>query len=138
MDDCCFEESAPASGMAESGRILHHLLHGAPDPRNTILIVGFQAEHTLGRRIVERRPLIKIFGEEVALRARVEILNGYSAHADRVELRMWIDAVRRASPSLRDVWLVHGEPPAQDTLQQALAADGYRVRAPEPGDIERL
>ena len=68
-----------ASGMAESGRILHHLAHGANDPRNTILIVGFQAEHTLGRRIVERRAVLKIFGDEVPLRADVQILNGYSA-----------------------------------------------------------
>ena len=71
-----------ASGMAESGRILHHLMHGAADARNTVLIVGFQAEHTLGRRIVEQRSTIKVFGEEVPLRAHVEVLNGYSAHAD--------------------------------------------------------
>ena len=70
-----------ASGMAENGRILHHLAHGAPDSRNTILIVGFQAEHTLGRRIVEKQPTLRIFGDDVPLRARVEILNGYSAHA---------------------------------------------------------
>lgn len=127
-----------ASGMAESGRILHHLMHGAPDPRNTVLIVGFQAEHTLGRRIVERRPMLKIFGEEVPLRARVEILNGYSAHADRVELRMWLDAVRAKSPRLSCVWLVHGEPDAQDALSAALTADGYKVRAPASGDVEQL
>ena len=76
-----------ASGMVESGRILHHLRHGASDPRNTILIVGFQAEHTLGRRIVEKRPVIKVFGEDVELTAQVEILNGYSAHGDRTQLR---------------------------------------------------
>jgi metallo-beta-lactamase family protein len=127
-----------ASGMAESGRILHHLIHGAPDPRNTVLIVGFQAEHTLGRRIVERRPVLRILGEEVPLRARVEILNGYSAHADRVELRMWLDAVRSASPGLDRVWLVHGEPSAQTALQEALVADGYRVRAPAPHTVEPL
>ncbi|MBI3791353.1 MAG: MBL fold metallo-hydrolase, partial [Gemmatimonadetes bacterium] len=63
-----------ASGMAESGRILHHLAHGASNPRNTILIVGFQAEHTLGRRIVEGRPVLSIFGEDVPLRARVAVL----------------------------------------------------------------
>ena len=84
-----------ASGMAESGRILHHLAAGASDPRNTILIVGFQAEHTLGRRIVEKRPTIRVFGEDIPLRARVEILNGYSAHADRTELMRWIDGVHR-------------------------------------------
>src|SRR6185503_5393532 len=90
-----------ASGMAENGRILHHLAHGASDPRSTILIVGFQAEHTLGRRIVERRPMLKIFGEEVPLRARVEVLNGYSAHADRRELAAWLDAVRGGGPAPR-------------------------------------
>jgi metallo-beta-lactamase family protein len=127
-----------ASGMAESGRILHHLIHSAPDPRNTILIVGFQAEHTLGRRIVERRPTLRILGDEVPLRARVEILNGYSAHADRVELRMWLDAVRQTSPTLRHVWLVHGEPKAQDALAAALRADGYPVGIPGPGDVETL
>ena len=122
-----------ASGMAESGRILHHLAHGAPDPRNTILIVGFQAEHTLGRRIVERRPTLKIFGDEVPLRARVEILNGYSAHADRRELRRWLDAVRGAPNRNLAVHLVHGEPGAQDAFATALRADGYSVTTPERG-----
>ena len=75
-----------ASGMCESGRILHHLGHSAGDPRTTILIVGFQAEHTLGRRIVEKRETIRVFGDEIPLRARVEVLTGYSAHADRNEL----------------------------------------------------
>jgi metallo-beta-lactamase family protein len=122
-----------ASGMAEAGRILHHLAHGAPDPRNTILIVGFQAEHTLGRRIVERRDMLKIYGEEVPLRARVEVLNGYSAHADRNELRRWIDAVRGPSPRDLPVHLVHGEPPAQDVFAENLRADGYVVTTPERG-----
>lgn len=123
-----------ASGMAESGRIVHHLAHGAPDPRNTILVVGFMAEHTLGRRIVERRPLLKIFGEEVPLRARVEILNGYSAHADRNELASWLGALQQGSRQpLPHVWLVHGEPPAQDALAEQLRSDGYQVNAPVPG-----
>jgi metallo-beta-lactamase family protein len=127
-----------ASGMAESGRILHHLANGAPEPRNTVLIVGFQAEHTLGRRIVERRPLLRIYGEEVPLRAKVEILDGYSAHADRAELRMWLDAVRQRSPELGPVWLVHGEEPAQAALGRALGADGYVVDAPGPGETRSL
>lgn len=122
-----------ASGMAESGRILHHLLNGASDPRNTVLVVGFMAEHTLGRRLVERQPVLKVYGEEVPLRARVEVLNGYSAHAGRAELVQWLDAVRRASPGLDDVWLVHGEPAAQDALAGALTAFGYRVHCPTPG-----
>jgi metallo-beta-lactamase family protein len=123
-----------ASGMAESGRILHHLLHGASDPRNTILIVGFQAEHTLGRRIVEKREVIKIFGEEVPLRARVAILNGYSAHGDRTELLRWITAVREKSPKLRDVFLVHGEPDAQDAFATQLVAQRFQAHCPRPGD----
>lgn len=122
-----------ASGMAESGRIVHHLVHGAPNPRNTILVVGFMAEHTLGRRIVERRPFLKIFGEEIPLRARVEILNGYSAHADRNELREWLGTVRQSSQLPPRVWLVHGEPPAQDTLAESLRSSGYQVDAPAPG-----
>ncbi|MFN2399630.1 MAG: MBL fold metallo-hydrolase RNA specificity domain-containing protein [Gemmatimonadaceae bacterium] len=115
-----------ASGMAESGRILHHLLHGASDPRNTILIVGFQAEHTLGRRIVERNKTIKVFGEIVELRARVEIVNGYSAHADRNELLEWAEAVRSRSRSLERIFLVHGEQEAQDCFARVLGEHGYR------------
>lgn len=121
-----------ASGMAENGRILHHLAQGASDPRNTILIVGFQAEHTLGRRIVERQPMLKIFGDEVPLRAQVEIINGYSAHADRAELTTWLGRVNDASPGLGPVWLVHGERAVQDKFQVSLAAKGYSVDCPEP------
>jgi metallo-beta-lactamase family protein len=120
------------SGMAEAGRILHHLANGAADPRNTVLIVGFQAEHTLGRRIVERRPIIKVFGEEIPLRARVEIINGYSAHADEAELIEWLDATKAGAKRLGPVWLVHGEPSAQDALGSSLRARGYNVSAPEP------
>jgi metallo-beta-lactamase family protein len=127
-----------ASGMAESGRILHHLAQGAADPRNTVLIVGFQAEHTLGRRIVERRPMLKIFGEDVPLRAQVEIINGYSAHADRVELGRWIDRVRDRSPRLSQVWLVHGEPPAQEALATTLRAKGLAVGCPVPQERHTL
>lgn len=127
-----------ASGMAESGRILHHLAHSASDPRTTILIVGFQAEHTLGRRIVERRPVLKVYGEDVALNAQVAVINGYSAHADRMELQHWVDSARETSPQLQDVFLVHGEPAAQDALAAQLAARGYSVTVPTPGmDVTR-
>lgn len=121
-----------ASGMMEAGRILHHLANGAADPRNTILIVGFQAEHTLGRRIVEKQPMLKIFGDEIPLRAQVEVINGYSAHADRGELTAWIDKVKAASPGLGPIWLVHGEPEAQDAFKTSLSAKGYSVECPEP------
>jgi metallo-beta-lactamase family protein len=121
-----------ASGMAETGRIVHHLANGVSDPRNTVLVVGFMAEHTLGRRIVEKRPMLNILGEEQPLRAEVVVLNGYSAHADRTELARWLGGVKQKSPRLRDVYLVHGEPPAQDALRDRLGAAGYRVHAPEP------
>jgi metallo-beta-lactamase family protein len=121
-----------ASGMVEAGRILHHLAHGAGDPRNTILIVGFQAEHTLGRRIVEKQPMLRIFGDEVPLRAQVEVINGYSAHADRTELTTWIDNVKTTSPRLGPVWLVHGEADVQDEYRTSLIAKGYSVSCPEP------
>ncbi|HOT52285.1 MAG TPA: MBL fold metallo-hydrolase, partial [Candidatus Hydrogenedentes bacterium] len=75
-----------AAGMCEHGRILHHLKNNCEDPRNIILIVGFQAKNTLGRRIVERQPRIKIFGVEHPLNAEVRIMNGFSAHAGRSEL----------------------------------------------------
>ncbi len=121
-----------ASGMMENGRILHHLAQGASDPRNTILVVGFQAEHTLGRRVVERQPVLRIFGEDVALHARVEVIDGYSAHADRTELTTWLGRVREKSPKLGPVWLVHGEAPVQDEFKAALEAKGYSVECPEP------
>ena len=131
-----------ASGMAESGRILHHLRAGASDARNTILIVGFMAEHTLGRRILEQRRVIRIFGEDVDLAAEVTVLNGYSAHADRTELHAWLRAVRdgghadgRSSPR---VFLVHGEQPAQTAFAGQLRADHFAVDIPAPGLVVTL
>jgi metallo-beta-lactamase family protein len=131
-----------ASGMAESGRILHHLRHHAHDPKNTILIVGFNAEHTLGRRIVERQPFLRIYGDEVPLNAQVEVLNGYSAHGDHTELKAWLDAVRaggvKARREIQRVHLVHGEKESQDAFVAELTAAGYTVDAPEPGDTRPI
>jgi len=121
-----------ASGMMENGRIVHHLAQGASDPRNTILVVGFQAEHTLGRRVVERQPVLHIFGEDVPLHARVEVINGYSAHADRTEMTTWLGRVKDKSPRLGPIWLVHGEAPVQDEFRDNLASKGYSVECPEP------
>ncbi len=124
-----------ASGMMEAGRILHHLAHHASDPRTTILVVGFQAEHTLGRRIVERAPVIRVLGADVPLRARVEVLGSYSAHGDRHELHAWLDSVRAGNANHRapDVYLVHGEIDAQDAFAAQLRAAGYdRVSTPTP------
>jgi metallo-beta-lactamase family protein len=130
-----------ASGMCEAGRILHHLMHNASDPRTTILIVGFQAEHTLGRRIVDRAPMIRVFDEEIPLRARVEVLNGYSAHGDRTELQHWLDSVRSGDSrgSTPPIYLVHGEPAAQDAFAEQLRRAGYpSVRAPEQNEAITL
>jgi metallo-beta-lactamase family protein len=130
-----------ASGMCEAGRILHHLAHNASDTRTTILIVGFQAEHTLGRRIVDRAPVIRVFDDEIPLRARVEVLNGYSAHGDRTELQHWLDSVRASDPSrpTPPVYLVHGEAAAQDAFAEQLRGAGYpSVRAPERNEAITL
>ena len=121
-----------ASGMMENGRILHHLVQGASDPRNTILVVGFQAEHTLGRRVVERQPVLHIFGDEVPLHAEVVVIDGYSAHADRTEMISWLSRVKEKSPGLGPIWLVHGEAAVQDEFKTALVAHGYSVECPEP------
>jgi metallo-beta-lactamase family protein len=123
-----------ASGMCESGRILHHLRNNVSDDRNTILVVGFMAQHTLGRRLVERRPRVKIFGVERDLYARVVVMNGFSAHGDRNDL----EAYARGATGARRVFLIHGEPEQQDPLMQLLKKDGLSVDNPKRGDLARL
>jgi len=126
-----------ASGMCEAGRILHHLRNNVSDPKNTILIVGYCAEHTLGRRIVEREPEVRIFGEPHRLRAQVEVMNAYSAHADEAELVRFVGHLDRSR--LRKIFLVHGEPDRQLALFDALKADGHpEVLAPGRGDSFQL
>ena len=126
-----------ASGMAEAGRILHHLRNNVEDPRNTVMIVGYCAPHTLGRRIVERRREIKIFGEPHRLRAEVEVMNSYSAHADEPEL---VDFVGHMDPArMKTLFLVHGDPARQLALQDALFHKGYaRGHAPARGESFEL
>lgn len=121
-----------ASGMAEAGRILHHLKHNVEDPRNTILIVGWQAPNTLGRRIVEKQPRVKIFGEEYALKAQVETINGFSAHADRSELLTWAGHLQKRP---QHTFIVHGEPEAAESFAEALRTQlGFgNVFVPELG-----
>lgn len=123
-----------ASGMAEAGRVLHHLRNHIGDERNTILIVGFMAQHTLGRRLVERRPFVKIWGIERELRAQVEVLNAFSAHADRDDLLSYVGRCGK----LRQVFLVHGEPDQQSPLRAALMEGGCRVEIPKRGDCVDL
>ncbi len=126
-----------ASGMAEAGRILHHLRNNVEDPRNTVMIVGYCAPHTLGRRIVERRREIKIFGEPHRLRAEVEVMNSYSAHADEPEI---VDFVSHLDPGrLKRIFLVHGDPPRQLALYEALSERGYaNAHGPARGEAFEL
>lgn len=125
-----------ASGMAESGRILHHLANHVGDHRNCVLFVGFQAEHTLGRRIQEQQAMIRIFGDTYERRAEVESIDGYSAHADRTELREWI---RRLGGPIKRAFVVHGELPALGAMADLLREEGVReVHVPEQGDSYTL
>lgn len=106
-----------ASGMAEFGRVLHHLKNRIEDHRNTVLITGWQAPYTLGRRLVEKRDVVKVFGEEYTRRAQVETLNGFSGHADRDELLEWVGAIQQKPDR---TFLVHGEEEAATALQKSL------------------
>lgn len=119
-----------ASGMVEHGRILHHLKNHVEDPRSSILIVGWQAPHTLGRRLVEGADTVRIFGEEYERRIEVVVLNGFSGHADHDELTAWAAAFNRRP---QRVFLVHGEPEAAGALRKSLRdEEGYRrVYVPE-------
>jgi metallo-beta-lactamase family protein len=126
------------SGMCEGGRVLHHLRALVGDAANTVVIVGFQAQHTLGRRLVEGRREVRLFGMMRERRAEVVVLNGFSAHADQKDLLGFAEQVRTHGP-LQRVLLVHGEPPAQASLIEALRGRGFAsVSAPASGDRIRL
>lgn len=103
-----------ASGMCEAGRILHHLEATVSNPKNTILVVGFMAEGTLGRSIVEKKPVVKIFGIEYPLNAQVKIFNNFSAHADHVEEIEHL----RATKGMQKVFVVHGEATAAEAMAE--------------------
>jgi metallo-beta-lactamase family protein len=120
-----------ANGMAENGRILHHLKNNIDDPDNIILFVSFQAENTLGRRLIEGARKVKIFGEEHQVKARVAYIDGYSAHADQAELLAWARPL--ITPRLQQAILVHGEPNSAFTLAEKLREAGM----PEPVVPER-
>jgi metallo-beta-lactamase family protein len=106
-----------ASGMCEAGRILHHLKNGIEDPRNLVLITGYQAANTLGRKLVERQPEVNIFGEPMRVRAEIDSIGELSGHADQHELLTWMEPV---VPTLKKVFLVHGEPLAQQALKEEI------------------
>lgn len=125
-----------ASGMCEAGRILHHLRNNIENRRNTILITGYQAENTLGRKLVDRQTEVRIFGEPMCVRAEVETLNELSGHADQNELLEWLKPM---AGRLKKLFLVHGEPLQAAAFQRA-ARDRYGVEAviPTRGEIHTL
>ena len=118
-----------SSGMATGGRVLHHLAAALPDPRNTVLMVGFQAEGTRGRALIEGASELRIHGAPVPVRARIAKLNSMSGHADRGEIVRWLKTL--PSPPRR-VFLVHGEPRPMDALKAVLQRDlGWHAETPQ-------
>jgi len=121
-----------ASGMCEGGRILHHLANTIGDPRNTILIVGFQAEGTLGKKLVDQETRVKIYGEEYQRRAPVVVLNGFSAHADRNDLLGFVSGMKRKPGR---IFVVHGNEEQSRALEEGLRSLGLPdVHRPQRGE----
>ena len=120
-----------ASGMMEGGRILHHLKSRISNPQNTILITGWQSPYTLGRRIVDGNETVRIFGEKYDLRAKVEVITGFSGHADREGLLAWTGAMRKKP---QQTFVVHGEEESANALAEALRSEvGFKsVHIPDP------
>ena len=124
-----------SSGMVEHGRILHHLKNAIEDPKNTILIVGYQAQNTLGRKLVEKQKVVNIFGEPYKVKINVKVMNAYSAHADRSDLLDFITKI----DGLKKVYLVHGEEEAAQDFKIALAENGITdVTIPQFGEVDTL
>lgn len=124
-----------ASGMCDAGRIRHHLRHSLPRPECSVLIPGFQAQGTLGRRLVEGVRRVRIFGEDIPVRAAIHCVDGLSAHADQSALLAWVGLFRK--PPAR-TFVVHGEVTAAQALADMLRQrPGWRVVVPEPGDTGR-
>lgn len=118
-----------SSGMATGGRVLHHLKATLPDPRNTALLVGFQAEGTRGRRLLNGEKTLRIHGMDVPVHARIERIDSMSAHADSEEILRWLRGFK--APPKR-TFLVHGEPPAMETLRQTITKElGWTVHMPQ-------
>jgi metallo-beta-lactamase family protein len=120
-----------SSGMATGGRVVHHLAAGLPDPRNTVLFVGFQAAGTRGRQLVDGAQYVKIFGQHVPVHAKIEKIDAMSAHADSGEIVRWLRTFPRA-PKI--TYLVHGEVVAQDALKARITKElGWNVEIPYHG-----
>lgn len=125
-----------ASGMCDGGRIRHHLRHHLPDSRTTVIIIGYQAAGTLGRRLVDGATTVRLFGEEIPVRAEIVMLEGFSAHADQSALIGWLRPLRDPP---RQLFLVHGEPAAAATLGDRIQRElGWNSRAPAHGECVEL
>jgi metallo-beta-lactamase family protein len=136
-----------ASGMCEGGRILHHLRHKIHDEKTTILIVGYMAQHTLGRRILEEGsaytasgrkgppPMLRFLNKEYPLRAHVAAIDGFSAHGDRNEMTHFLEASNLA---VKKIALVHGEEDQALAFSRHLAEHGYVVSVPRRGEVIQL
>jgi metallo-beta-lactamase family protein len=123
-----------SSGMAEAGRILHHLANNIENENNIILIVGYSAENTLGRKIVEREPVVKIFGDQYELKAEVIVMNSLSAHADSNELVNYCDQFDKSR--IQKIFLVHGDQDQQEKLSNRLKSLGFEnIVIPEKGNV---
>jgi metallo-beta-lactamase family protein len=123
-----------ASGMAESGRIRHHLMNNIADPKNTVLIVSWQAPETLGRQLADQAKVVKIFGEPVERRAEVATIGGFSAHAGQDFL---CEYARAGAEGAKSLFLIHGEPKAALPFQDALKSKGFStpIHYPDFGEI---
>jgi len=117
-----------ASGMATGGRVLHHLKHRLPDPRNLVLFVGYQAEGTRGRRLLNGEKQIPIQGSLVSVKAEIRSISGFSAHVDWKEMLRWMDGIRDVP---KQVFLVHGEASALEGLRGRVAAKGWPATVPQ-------
>lgn len=126
-----------AQGMCEAGRILHHLRNSITNPKNMVLIVGYQADHTLGKKLVLREPVVNIFGEPHELKAEVVVLNSFSGHADRNELLEYVGQFDKQR--LKKTFLVHGDPDQSEKLVAAMQEHGFgEVLVPARGNTIEL
>ena len=124
-----------ASGMCEFGRILHHLRNNIEDHRNTVLIVGYMAENTLGRKLLEKERKVNIFGKPYEVNCTVEVIDAYSAHADRSDLLSFATHIK----GIKKVFLVHGEEKAQMAFKDALTQNGFKwIQIPQFGEVFEL
>ncbi|MER3466429.1 MAG: hypothetical protein C4340_04695 [Armatimonadota bacterium] len=125
-----------SSGMASGGRVIHHLFHRLPHEENTVLFVGYQAQGTLGRQLVEGAHSVRIMGQDVPVRARVSSIQSLSAHADADGILEWLRGFKKPP---KQTFIVHGEPEAQDALQQRVQRElGWPTTVPDLGDEVNL